>query len=211
MTQTKSWQAKSTPSHRRFTSTERTSVAGSCVGKSVRQVAVELGLQPSTVHWVLAQRSLSSKKEEWTPRIAECVSALRHTKGRRNVSSREVLAVLGPTAPSQRTIQTVMANMDTQPDHGARPHIARCVLEYLSGKNVTVMEGWPPYSPDLNPIELVGAVQNWRVSDFHPTTRQELLRAVRRACEQLKQKEIDSFCSCFPKRIKRCIQRKGKP
>ena len=34
----------------------------------------------------------------------------------------------------------------------ARPHVARVCRDFLNQNNVEVLD-WPPYSPDINPIE----------------------------------------------------------
>ena len=42
-------------------------------------------------------------------------------------------------------------NLTFQHDN-ARPHVARVCRDFLNQNNVQVLD-WPPYSPDLNPIE----------------------------------------------------------
>ena len=42
-------------------------------------------------------------------------------------------------------------NLTFQYDN-ARPHVARVCRDFLNQNNVQVLD-WPPYSPDLNPIE----------------------------------------------------------
>ena len=42
-------------------------------------------------------------------------------------------------------------NLAFQHDN-ARPHVARVCRDFLNQNNVQVLD-WPPYSPDLNPIE----------------------------------------------------------
>ena len=42
-------------------------------------------------------------------------------------------------------------NLTFQHDN-ARPHVARVCRDFLNQNNVQVLN-WPPYSPDLNPIE----------------------------------------------------------
>ncbi|GFW79454.1 transposable element Tcb2 transposase [Trichonephila clavipes] len=48
-------------------------------------------------------------------------------------------------------------------DDNARPHHANIVDECLQSKNITRM-GWPAYSADLNPVELVWDVLGRRIA-----------------------------------------------
>ena len=66
----------------------------------------------------------------------------------------------GENAPSGYRDQVLMPrvlplvnahNLTFQHDN-ARPHVARVCRDFLNQNNVQVLD-WPPYSPDLNPIE----------------------------------------------------------
>jgi transposase len=92
---------------------------------------------------------------------------------------------------------------------GARPHTARNTLAFLSANNVDVLEGWPPYSPDLNPIENMWALLNRRVSECHPRTSEELLLAVRGGWNAIPQRHVNSLCSSFRRRVARCEAMNG--
>jgi transposase len=94
---------------------------------------------------------------------------------------------------------------------GARPHAAKRTLQRLRKESVVVFEGWPPYSPDLNPIEDLWALLNIRVSNLHPTTAAELEHAVKHTWNSMRQSTVDNFCRSFPARLARCIERHGVP
>ena len=66
----------------------------------------------------------------------------------------------------------------------ARPHSARVTQDFLRDNNVTVLE-WPPYSPDLSPIEhpwdqLKTAIDRRQP---RPRNRRELVQAVQEEWE----------------------------
>jgi transposase len=92
---------------------------------------------------------------------------------------------------------------------GARPHVARATLGFLRGNDVELMEGWPPYSPDLNPIENLWALLNRRVSERHPRTPEDLLLAVRAEWAAIPQRDVDALCLSFPNRVTECVQKNG--
>jgi transposase len=46
-------------------------------------------------------------------------------------------------------------------------HTAGKIKNWLQGHGITVME-WPPYSPDLNPIENAWAKLKERIYELHP-------------------------------------------
>jgi transposase len=92
---------------------------------------------------------------------------------------------------------------------GARPHTARNTRAFLNDNNVDVLDGWPPYSPDLNPIENMWAVLNRRVSQCHPRTADDLLLAVRGAWNAIPQRDVNSLCRSFRRRVARCLENNG--
>ena len=44
----------------------------------------------------------------------------------------------------------------------ARPHVARVCQDFLANNNIVPLD-WPPYSPDLSPIEHLWDELDWRV------------------------------------------------
>lgn len=85
---------------------------------------------------------------------------------------------------------------------GARPHVSAHTKRYLESKGVTLMESWPPYSPDLNCSELMWPLLNRRIAAQHPTTLAELIAAARKAWASITQAEIDAICADFPRRLR---------
>lgn len=92
---------------------------------------------------------------------------------------------------------------------GARPHVASATLGFLRDNGVNVLVGWPPYSPDLNPIENMWALLNRRVSEAHPRTMEDLQLAVRVAWNAIPQRDVDALCLSFENRVSTCVQKNG--
>lgn len=84
---------------------------------------------------------------------------------------------------------------------GAKPHANDRVRTYLRRHKVQYIEDWPPYSPDLNMIELVWPLLNRRVAEYHPETLEELKPAIVRAWASISQAEIDAICSNFHQKL----------
>lgn len=89
----------------------------------------------------------------------------------------------------------------------ARPHLALGRELVEEGYNVAQ---WPPYSPDLNPIETVWATLHRKVSERFPKTLEELKAATTAAWDTISQREIDAHCKSFHKRLRFCIEHAGK-
>ena len=75
--------------------------------------------------------------------------------------------------------------------------------------SIEVMEVWPPYSPDLNMIELVWPLLNKRVAVRHPNTLDELTAAIKSAWVSITQGEIDAICSGFVQKVLEMHQNNG--
>jgi hypothetical protein len=84
---------------------------------------------------------------------------------------------------------------------GARSHVATATKEYLKKKRVTWMENWPPYSPDLNPIESFWKDLAVAVGQQCPQSMEELTQAVKTAWYSMPQATIDAHVMSFRRRI----------
>lgn len=91
---------------------------------------------------------------------------------------------------------------------GARPHLAAGRTLKAEGYAVAT---WPPYSPDLNPIETVWNDLKRRVAKKGPTSTAALKKATKEAWDELPQSIIDNHVLGFQARLKRCLERKGVP
>jgi len=68
----------------------------------------------------------------------------------------------------------------------------------------------PPYSPDLNPIENLWFLIDWRVHTYEkPTNRTELRAAVQKVWSAMTDAEIRPFFTNMPNRFAAVIENKG--
>lgn len=50
----------------------------------------------------------------------------------------------------------------------ARPHVSKETLTVLQELEIDLLQGWPPFSPDLNIIEVIWATMEKNVEVFQP-------------------------------------------
>jgi hypothetical protein len=91
---------------------------------------------------------------------------------------------------------------------GAGPHTGG--QAYLEKRDVQVLEGWPPRSPQLSPIEDMWGVMQARVSNHQPHDREGLVNAIVEEWEHAEGKLFNTAVLSFEKRLKKTIRCKGK-
>ena len=87
-------------------------------------------------------------------------------------------------------------------------HTSKMALEYLKEKKLNVLE-WPPYSPDLSPIEKIWGILAEQLNKKDINTQAELISEIENAWEQLSQLTIDNWIDFMPGRIMKCIKNEG--
>lgn len=100
---------------------------------------------------------------------------------------------------------------------GAAPHFAVIVREFLNnqyngrwiGRRGSVE--WPPNSPDLTSPDffLWGYVKNV-VFQQRPTTREDMMERIRRACAAIPRETLLRTVSSFERRVNLCLQANGQ-
>lgn len=75
----------------------------------------------------------------------------------------------------------------------ARPHTAAKTMNWMSQFAVKLLENWPTYSPDLNPIEHVWSWMTAFIKKEAPTNRQSLVNAILLAWEKIPQSVIQGY------------------
>ncbi|UYV73969.1 Transposase [Cordylochernes scorpioides] len=91
----------------------------------------------------------------------------------------------------------------------ARPHTARISQQALQDVQ---MLPWPPYSPDLSPIEHVWDIIGRRLHALpQPRSEDELWQMVEREWRAIPQDAIRTLIDSLPKRVAACIAVRGGP
>ncbi|UYV80324.1 hypothetical protein LAZ67_18002397 [Cordylochernes scorpioides] len=131
-------------------------------------------------------------------------SPLLHIPGTMT-AQRYVDDVLQPVTPSY--LQGV-PNALYQQDN-ARPHTARISQQALQDVQ---MLPWPPYSPDLSPIEHVWDIIGRRLHALpQPRSEDELWQMVEREWIAIPQDAIRTLIDSLPRRVAACIAVRGGP
>jgi transposase len=80
----------------------------------------------------------------------------------------------------------------------ASPHKAKHTAEWLAEFGVNVLPDWPPYSPELNPIEHVWSWMAAFVNGEGPKNQAQLERAIHLAWQEIPQNTIKSYIEHLP-------------
>lgn len=103
----------------------------------------------------------------------------------------------------RRKVKDAILQQDNAPCH-----IAKVIKAFLAEKGIQTLV-WPPYSPDLNPIENFWAFMKDKVSKVAPATKDELVGILKAEWDKISQAEIDNFVNSMPNRIQACLEAKG--
>jgi transposase len=104
-------------------------------------------------------------------------------------------------------------NEDGRPGYfqqdGAPAHRAKKTMKCLL-KRVNVIDGWPPNSPDLSPIENVWGILKVRIAARGPSTVEELGQMLQEEWDKLEIDVINRLMASIPGRFQLCIAQEGK-
>ena len=100
-------------------------------------------------------------------------------------------------------------NLTFQHDN-ARPHVARVCRDFLNQNNVQVLD-WPPYSPDLNPIEHLWDALDRRVRKRVnvPNNVAHLQLAIIQEWNNIPQRTIDNLVGSMVRRVRAATAARG--
>ena len=106
-----------------------------------------------------------------------------------------------PEMPTSRRYKFMQDN--------ASPHTSKKTTEFIGQMGIHMVHDWPPYTPELNPIEHVWSWMSNFVNGEAPTNRVELKRAVRMAWQHLPQDTIQGYIRNLPAVCQRIISANG--
>ena len=90
----------------------------------------------------------------------------------------------------------------------APAHVASSTLSYLRDQNILLLS-WPPFSPDLNPIEHVWAWMKKRVRQKNPQNLMDMAVAILEVWRTLPENFLKKLIESMPRRIEACIRARG--
>ncbi|UYV79906.1 hypothetical protein LAZ67_18001018 [Cordylochernes scorpioides] len=112
-------------------------------------------------------------------------------------------------SPLLRIQGTMTAQRYVDDQDNARPHTARISQQALQDVQ---MLPWPPYSPDLSPIEHVWDIIGRRLHALpQPRSEDELWQMVEREWRAIPQDAIRTLIDSLPRRVAACIAVRGGP
>ncbi|UYV72225.1 hypothetical protein LAZ67_9002243 [Cordylochernes scorpioides] len=115
----------------------------------------------------------------------------------------------GSRSPLLRIQGTMTAQRYVDDQDNARPHTAR--ISQQAPQDVQMLP-WPPYSPDLSPIEHFWDIIGRRLHALpQPRSEDELWQMVEREWRAIPQDAIRTLIDSLPRRVAACIAVRGGP
>jgi transposase len=87
-------------------------------------------------------------------------------------------------------------------------HKSNLVQEWIRASGIDVLD-WPPYSPDLNPIENLWADVKRRAEMDNPKTKEDLKTALRKSWSEIDARLIKELIKSMSKRCKLVREKQG--
>ena len=101
----------------------------------------------------------------------------------------------------------------------AAPHTAKSVCEFMESQGIEYMKfgggkrptkgGFPPNSPDLNPIENIFGILQHRVNVERPTTMKSLIEVVEKCWNEIPLNHVRSTIRSLKKRMQYVLEHNG--
>ena len=114
--------------------------------------------------------------------------------------------------------QTKFKNNQVLMDN-ATPHTSKKTIEFMESQGIEFIDfgggsnptkgGFPPNSPDLNPIENIFGILQSHVNDTQPTTLKELIDSVELCWKNLKMIYIKNTIKSLKKRMEYVLNNNG--
>jgi hypothetical protein len=122
---------------------------------------------------------------------------------RGGVTSRRYIEVL------EEHLSTVLENDSLFMQDNSRVHTAIIVQDWFAERDIDVMD-WPPYSPDMNPIENLWKILKAKIIELYPelvtmkdndATKRHLIRAAKEAWGLIEEELFNKLALGMQKRI----------
>ena len=93
---------------------------------------------------------------------------------------------------------------------GSKAHRNKKIDQYLEDCEVEFLD-WPPYSPDLNPIENIWAWIKYKLYSEYGllNSKDEIIEAVQAIWDQIDDDMIKRFCQHYEKRLHAVVASNG--
>jgi hypothetical protein len=133
----------------------------------------------------------------------------------KNITRHEYVDVLKDTLlpEGQRIFRSHnMASWTLQQDNDPTHGIASTVLQQFNethNSNISLLDGWPPSSPDLSPIENLWALIDAKMQEKACKSFDEFKEALQKEWSLVSKCTILSLMSSVKRRIEKCIALKG--
>jgi len=92
---------------------------------------------------------------------------------------------------------------------GAPVHTAAATRNFMSARHIECLQGWPPNSPDLNPIENVWAWLQRKLAAQEPSTGAAIWRVAQQVWETLTPDMCSNYMCSFTDRLQACASNDG--
>jgi len=92
---------------------------------------------------------------------------------------------------------------------GARAHTARSTTAYLVGKQIRLLENWPPQSPDLSPIEHMWDILKDKVASHNCSTLAKLRSVIKDEWAKISNDQVKKLFESMPRRIDAVLKARG--
>ena len=124
-----------------------------------------------------------------------------------NLDSEGMLKILKSTLHTSSATLKQKGQWWFQQDNDPK-HKSKLIQNYLKQQGIDCIE-WPPYSPDLNPIENVWAYLKKQVEKENATTVAELKEAVVKCWQEIPHSLCTKLVESIPRRLNAIVQNRG--
>ncbi len=81
-------------------------------------------------------------------------------------------------------------------------------MNWFKKNKITILD-WPAISPDLNPIENLWDIIDKKLTNYHPTTVNDLQQIILKLWSEMSTETCQKLVESMPRRMHTCIRAKG--